>query len=68
MDIRLKAIRKTCGELALICIAGMGVAAIFNYLTTNQIVAFILIGIIALGANMMYKVNLEEYRRRENKE
>lgn len=65
MDIRLKALRKTCGELALIAIMGILVSFVFSYLTAHQIVTVILLGIIALGANMIYKVNLEEYRRKE---
>ena len=65
MDIRLKALRKTCGEIAVIAIAGILVSFVFSYLTTHQIVTVILLGIIALGANMIYKVNLEEYRRKE---
>lgn len=65
MDIRLKALRKTCGEIAVIAIVGTLVSFIFSHLSVEQIITITLLGIVALGANMIYKVNLEEMRRKE---
>lgn len=65
MDIRLKAIRKTAGQLAVMFSVSAILAYISMHLSAETLFNVFILALIGFGSWMIYKVNLSSLQHEE---
>jgi uncharacterized membrane protein YccC len=65
MDIRLKAVRRTAGQMALICIASLALVYFTAHVDIDTIINILAVSLFGFGAWLMYRSNLYRMKTEE---